>query len=49
MVLLGIYSCLVQTRQVGESPTDALWTDVPLILTIPRWGALCVYAFLPGR
>ena len=50
-VLLGIfrYSYLVQTRQVGESPTDALWTDVPLILTILAWGALCVYAFLPGR
>jgi 4-hydroxybenzoate polyprenyltransferase len=50
-VLLGIfrYSYLVQTRQVGESPTDALWSDVPLILTILGWGALCVYAFLPGR
>jgi 4-hydroxybenzoate polyprenyltransferase len=50
-VLLGIfrYSYLVQTRQVGESPTDALWTDLPLILTILAWGALCVYAFLPGR
>ncbi|HKP75785.1 MAG TPA: UbiA prenyltransferase family protein [Longimicrobiaceae bacterium] len=50
-VLLGIfrYSYLVQTRQVGESPTDALWTDVPLILTILVWGALCVYAFLPSR
>ena len=48
-VLLGIfrYSYLVQTRQVGESPTDALWTDFPLILTIVGWGALCVYAFLP--
>lgn len=50
-VLLGIfrYSYLVQTRQVGESPTDALWTDPPLILTLLGWGALCVYAFLPGR
>jgi 4-hydroxybenzoate polyprenyltransferase len=50
-VLLGIfrYSYLVQTRQVGESPTDALWTDLPLILTILGWGALCVYTFLPGR
>jgi 4-hydroxybenzoate polyprenyltransferase len=49
-VLLGIfrYSYLVQTRQVGESPTDALWSDVPLILTILGWGALCVYAFLPA-
>ncbi len=49
-VLLGIfrYSYLVQTRQVGESPTDALWSDLPLILTILGWGALCVYAFLPG-
>lgn len=50
-VLLGIfrYSYLVQTRKIGESPTDALWTDPPLILTILGWGALCVYSFLPGR
>jgi 4-hydroxybenzoate polyprenyltransferase len=49
-VLLGIfrYSYLVQTRQVGESPTDALYSDLPLILTILGWGALCVYAFLPA-
>lgn len=44
-VLLGIfrYSYLVQTRNLGESPTEALWTDVPLILTVLGWAALCVW------
>jgi len=44
-VLLGIfrYSYLVQTRNLGESPTEALWTDVPLILTVAGWAALCLW------
>lgn len=44
-VLLGIfrYSYLVQTRNLGESPTEALWTDVPLILTVLGWAALCLW------
>jgi 4-hydroxybenzoate polyprenyltransferase len=44
-VLLGIfrYSYLVQTRNLGESPTEALWTDVPLILTVLSWAALCLW------
>lgn len=44
-VLLGIfrYSYLVQTRNLGESPTEALWTDVPLILTVIAWAGLCAW------
>ncbi|HEX6748122.1 MAG TPA: decaprenyl-phosphate phosphoribosyltransferase [Longimicrobium sp.] len=51
LVLLGIfrYSYLVQTRSLGESPTEALWTDVPLILTVVAWVALCIHGLLPGR
>jgi decaprenyl-phosphate phosphoribosyltransferase len=50
-VLLGIfrYSYLVQTRNLGESPTEAVWNDLPLILTVLGWGAICVYALWPGR
>ncbi|HEX8694943.1 MAG TPA: decaprenyl-phosphate phosphoribosyltransferase [Longimicrobium sp.] len=50
-VLLGIfrYSYLVQARSLGESPTEALWTDAPLILTVLGWAGLCVWALWPGR
>jgi hypothetical protein len=49
-VLLGIfrYSYLVQTRNLGESPTEALWTDVPLILTVLGWAALCLWRLSGG-
>ncbi len=49
-VLLGIfrYSYLVQTRNLGESPTEAVWNDLPLILTLLAWSALCVYALWPA-
>lgn len=42
-VLFGLfrYWYIVESNGVGESPTDALWRDVPLILTIVGWGALC--------
>ena len=44
-VLLGMfrYSYLVQSRNLGESPTEALWSDPPLILTILAWAALAVF------
>jgi decaprenyl-phosphate phosphoribosyltransferase len=50
LVLLGIfrYSYLVQTRNLGESPTEALWTDVPLILTVAGWAALCLWQLRGG-
>jgi hypothetical protein len=51
LILPGVfrYACLVRTRQVGERPTDAPWTGVPLIPAILGWGAPCVYALLPGQ
>ena len=49
-VLLGIfrYSYLVQTRTLGESPTEAVWTDLPLFLTVLAWISICVFALWPG-
>lgn len=49
-VLMGMfrYSYLVQSRNLGESPTEALWSDAPLILTILAWGAVVVYQMWPG-
>ncbi|HEX2204639.1 MAG TPA: decaprenyl-phosphate phosphoribosyltransferase [Longimicrobium sp.] len=50
LVLLGIfrYSYLVQSRNLGESPTEALWNDLPLILTIVAWCVVAVYQLWPG-
>lgn len=50
LVLLGIfrYSYLVQSRNLGESPTEALWNDLPLILTVVAWAALAVYKLWPA-
>jgi decaprenyl-phosphate phosphoribosyltransferase len=50
LVLLGIfrYSYLVQARNLGESPTEAVWSDLPLILTVLGWGAICVYVLWPA-
>lgn len=45
LVLFGLfrYWFLVE-RGEGESPTDVLWTDVPLMLTVVSWVGACVYA-----
>jgi 4-hydroxybenzoate polyprenyltransferase len=44
-VLFGLfrYWFLVENGD-GESPTDVIWTDIPLGLTVVVWGALCLYA-----
>ncbi|MNC83186.1 phosphoribose diphosphate:decaprenyl-phosphate phosphoribosyltransferase [compost metagenome] len=44
-VLFGLfrYWFLVE-RGDGESPTDVVWTDWPLGLTVATWAALCVFA-----
>lgn len=44
-VLFGLfrYWFLVENGN-GESPTDVIWTDIPLGLTVVVWGALCLYA-----
>ncbi len=45
-VLFGFfrYAYLVEARGEGESPTDTLWRDLPLLLTIALWSAMCVWA-----
>lgn len=44
-VLFGLfrYWFLVE-RGDGESPTDVVWADWPLGLTLVMWGALCLFA-----
>jgi 4-hydroxybenzoate polyprenyltransferase len=44
-VLFGIfrYWFLVDLKGRGESPTDALWSDLPLGITVVMWGILCAY------
>ncbi|MDB4911433.1 MAG: UbiA prenyltransferase [Gemmatimonadetes bacterium] len=44
-VLFGIfrYWFLVDRKGRGESPTDALWSDLPLGITVVLWGILCAY------
>jgi decaprenyl-phosphate phosphoribosyltransferase len=44
-VLFGIfrYWFLVDRQGRGESPTDALWSDRPLAITVLLWGVLCAY------
>jgi decaprenyl-phosphate phosphoribosyltransferase len=45
LVLFGIfrYWFLVDRGSRGESPTDALWNDRTLFVTIALWGLLCAY------
>jgi decaprenyl-phosphate phosphoribosyltransferase len=44
-VLFGIfrYWFLVDRHGRGESPTDALWSDRPLAVTVLLWGVLCAF------
>jgi len=44
-VLFGIfrYWFLVDRQGRGESPTDALWSDRPLAITVVLWGIMCAY------
>lgn len=50
LVIFGLfrYWYLVEVRDDGESPTDVLFTDWPLIACIVAWGGACLYALLPG-
>lgn len=45
LVLFGIfrYWFLVDRGERGESPTDALWSDRTLAVTVVLWGLLCAY------
>lgn len=49
LVLFGMfrYWYVVETREGGETPTDVLLTDKPLILCILVWAGFCVYALRP--
>lgn len=49
LVIFGLfrYWYLVETKDSGESPTDVLLTDGPLLGCIAAWGAACVYALSP--
>jgi len=44
-VLFGLfrYWYIVETGGRGESPTDAVWTDPPLIITVLLWAAVVVW------
>jgi decaprenyl-phosphate phosphoribosyltransferase len=44
-VLFGLfrYWYIVETGNRGESPTDAIWNDPPLIITVILWVAVAAY------
>jgi decaprenyl-phosphate phosphoribosyltransferase len=44
-VLFGLfrYWYIAETGGKGESPTDAVWTDPPLIITVILWAGVVVY------
>ena len=48
LVLFGLfrYWYVVETLEGGESPTDALLSDIPLIVTILFWVGACAYTQL---
>lgn len=50
MVLFGLfrYWYVVEKLDGGESPTDALFSDVPLLVTVLGWVAACVWVLWPG-
>jgi decaprenyl-phosphate phosphoribosyltransferase len=50
LVLFGLfrYWYVVEVLQGGESPTDALLTDWPLLVTVALWVAACVWALWPA-
>jgi 4-hydroxybenzoate polyprenyltransferase len=47
-VLFGLfrYWYLVESGGKGESPTDVVWSDPLLILTVLGWGAVCAWRLL---
>lgn len=50
VVLFGLfrYWYVVETLQGGESPTDALFEDRQLMLTVLAWVALCLWILQPA-
>lgn len=49
LVLFGMfrYWFVVESLDGGESPTDVLLTDRPLLVTVLIWGAACLWALWP--
>lgn len=49
MVLFGLfrYWYVVDVLDGGESPTDALLSDWPLLITLVAWGLACIWALWP--
>ena len=50
LVLFGLfrYWYVVEVLQGGESPTDALLSDVPLLCTVALWVGSCIWALWPA-
>jgi uncharacterized membrane protein YqaE (UPF0057 family) len=50
VVLFGLfrYWYVVEVLDGGESPTDALLKDLPLLLTVLGWIAACMWAVWPA-
>ena len=50
LVLFGLfrYWYVVDVLEGGESPTDALLADWPLLVTLLAWGAACIWALWPA-
>jgi decaprenyl-phosphate phosphoribosyltransferase len=49
-VLFGLfrYWYIVEQKGHGESPTDIVWTDPVLIITVVLWGAVCAWRLMSG-
>lgn len=49
LVLFGLfrYWYNVDSLDGGESPTDSLLSDYPLMLTISAWIGTCIYVLMP--
>lgn len=50
LVLYGLYRYwfIVEAKEAGESPTDALLSDWQLLLTVVVWGGVSAYAICPS-
>ncbi|UPQ71365.1 hypothetical protein [Kluyvera ascorbata] len=51
LVLFGLfrYWFVVEALEGGESPTDALFADWPLLLTVILWVSACIWSLWPGQ
>lgn len=49
VVIFGLfrYWFVVETLDGGESPTDAVFSDLPLLITLSAWVLLCLWHLMP--